>query len=254
MKEFLFQKKKDLIKRFSLFKIKMQRLFVSNTLEGDEFYNVPIIINNRNRYTFLKQLISWLENNGYKNIYIIDNQSTYRPLLDYYKTIKHKVFFLNQNVGYMALWQTPLFDQFKKSYYVYTDSDVLPLKECPKNIIEELYRILKRFTNIEKAGVALKIDDIPEQYRHKTEVIRIETNWWKEEVGKNIYNAPVDTTFALYRPFAKGNAEECNAYRAAGNLMFMHQPWYENSDSPAEEDIYYKNSVSKSSSYWLNFK
>ena len=46
--------------------------------------NIPIIINNRNRLTYMKMLISSLEKRGYNNIYIIDNDSTYPPLLDYY--------------------------------------------------------------------------------------------------------------------------------------------------------------------------
>jgi len=224
------------------------------TLSGNDFYNIPVIINNRNRYTFLKDLIDWLEKNGYKNIYVLDNESTFEPLLNYYKTFAHKVIFLNKNVGFKALWQTPVFDQFKKSYYVYTDPDVLPQSDCPKNILEELYSVLQKYNNIEKAGVALKIDDVPSHYKNKAEVLRIENEFWKKEVAKNIYDAPVDTTFALYRPYAKGDAEECKAYRVGGKLTFRHQPWYENSDFPSEEETYYKNSVTKNSSYWLNFK
>jgi hypothetical protein len=254
MKEFLFQQLKSFKKQVALFKTRCKRMTVSTVLSSNQFYEVSIIINNRNRFTFLKQLITWLENNGYKNIYIIDNQSTYQPLLEYYKTISYKIFFLDENVGYMSLWQTPIFNQFKNSYYVYTDSDVLPTENCPKNIIEELYKVLKKYKNIEKAGVALKIDDIPNNYKNKAEVIRIESEWWKKEIEKDLFDAPVDTTFALYRPLAKGNAEECKAYRVAGKLSFFHQPWYENSASPSEEDVFYKNSVSKNSSYWLNFK
>lgn len=67
--------------------------------------NIPIIINNRNRLTYMKMLISSLEKRGYNNIYIIDNDSTYPPLLDYYsKECIYPVFYLNKNVGYNALW------------------------------------------------------------------------------------------------------------------------------------------------------
>ncbi len=254
IKENIFQSRKKSKQNVTLFLKKINRLFVSTKLTENNSFHIPIIINNRNRLTFLKQLIAWLENAGYKNIYVIDNQSTYRPLLEYYQSTKHKIFFLNENTGFMALWKTPLFNQFKKSYYVYTDPDVLPLNECPKNIIYELYKVLNKFSEIEKAGVALKINDIPDCYKNKPEVIRMESQWWKFEIEKNIYDAPVDTTFALYRPFAEGNAEECKAYRLAGDFTFIHQPWYENSNSPTDEDIYYKNSVSGNSSYWLNFK
>lgn len=232
----------------------LKRLFVKTTITGQDFFNVPIIINNRNRLTFLKQLIEWLEKKGYKNIYIIDNDSTYGPLLEYYKHCSHHIFFLKKNIGYKSIWETDIFDQFKNSYYVYTDPDVMPTDLCPENIVEKLYNVLKKYPSIEKAGVALKIDDLPDHYSGKEEVLRIEKEWWLKIVDKDIYDAPVDTTFAIYRPYAKGIAEECKAYRVGGDLIFRHMPWYENSSNPAEEDIYYRNSVTKESSYWLNFK
>ena len=49
------------------------------------FFEVPIIINNRDRLTTLRNMINSLQNMGYKNLYIIDNESTYPPLLSYYK-------------------------------------------------------------------------------------------------------------------------------------------------------------------------
>ena len=39
---------------------------------GKDIKNIPIIINNRNRLTYMLQLIDWLKKNGYSNIYIID--------------------------------------------------------------------------------------------------------------------------------------------------------------------------------------
>lgn len=254
MKDRLYYIVKELRLGFRIFVFRLKRLFVKTELKDKDFFNIPIIINNRNRYTFLKQLIDWLVANGYKNIHVLDNESTYGPLLDYYKTFGHNVIFLKRNVGFMALWRTEVFDQFKKSYYVYSDPDVLPLKDCPANLIEELYKVLQKYSNIEKAGVALKIDDIPDNYANKAEVLRIENEFWKKKIEENVYDAPVDSTFALYRPYAMGAAEECKAYRLAGKYTFRHQPWYENSSSPSEEELFYKNSVTKDSSYWLNFK
>ena len=81
--------------------------------------NIPIIINNRNRLTYMKMLISSLEKRGYNNIYIIDNDSTYPPLLDYYsKECIYPVFYLNKNVGYNALWDSGLIRKFRKNYFV----------------------------------------------------------------------------------------------------------------------------------------
>lgn len=124
--------------------------------------NIPIIINNRNRLTYMKMLISSLEKRGYNNIYIIDNDSTYPPLLDYYsKECIYPVFYLNKNVGYNALWDSGLIRKFRKNYFVYTDSDVVLSDECPADILEKAYSILGRYSKVHKVGPALEVKDIP---------------------------------------------------------------------------------------------
>ncbi len=250
MKEALFQ----LNKKFKLFlnlqKIKKARSAVKNTLSLEESFKVPIIINNYNRYTFLLQLISWLEKNNYSNIVILDNDSTYPQLLEYYKATKHKVIFLKKNVGYMALWKTDVFEQFKKGFYVYTDPDVIPNEKCPSDVIFKLFTVLQNYSNIEKAGTALRISDLPDSYDKKKDVLEWEKIHWQKPVEKNLYDALVDTTFALYRPFAYGNAEMCKAYRVDGKYEFLHLPWYIDSNNLTEEEKFYRNNVSKTSSYW----
>lgn len=44
-----------------------------------EGMEIPVIINNFNRLTTLKQLTKALVDRGYTNIYILDNASTYPP-------------------------------------------------------------------------------------------------------------------------------------------------------------------------------
>lgn len=88
------------------------------------YKDIPIIINNYNRLEMLTKLIHSLESKGYHNLYIIDNQSTYPPLLEYYTRLPYPVYMLNKNVGHLSLWETGIFKQFKDSYYAYTDSDL----------------------------------------------------------------------------------------------------------------------------------
>lgn len=250
IKEILFQIKKRGIAEFTLWQKRLSRLFYKNKMTLESSYQIPIIINNRNRFTYLLQLITWLEKNKYNNIYIIDNDSTFQPLLDYYKTTKHKVFYLNKNVGFMSLWETDIFQQFKSNYYVYTDPDVLPTNDCPEDVIFQLYNVLSQNYFIEKCGVALKINDLPDYYKNKEAVIADEKKHWQFKVSDIVYDAPVDTTFALYRPLAKGKAEDCKAYRLSGKYDFYHLPWYENSLNPTEENSYYINHVRKGATMW----
>lgn len=49
---------------------------------------VPIFINARDRLGVMKKLIDWLLDAGYRNLIILDNNSTYPPLLEYYNNIE----------------------------------------------------------------------------------------------------------------------------------------------------------------------
>jgi len=250
VKEFLFNINKKLKAFMGLNGRRILRVFSKSTVSLEASFNIPIIINNRNRFTYLMQLISWLEKNKYTNIIILDNDSTYPQLLDYYKNTKHKVIFLKKNVGYMALWQSKVFDDFKKGFYVYTDPDVLPNADCPADIVFKLANVLSKYNAIEKAGPSLKITDLPDAYDKKKEVIEWEKIHWQVQVEKDVYDAMVDTTFALYKPYAFGNAEMCKAYRVGGKYEFLHLPWYIDSLNLTEEEKYYRDNVSKTSSYW----
>ena len=218
---------------------------------GKEIKTIPIIINNRNRLTYMLQLIEWLKKNGYSNIYIIDNDSSYPPLLEYYSKTKHHVFRLKENVGHLSLWKTGIIDQFKADYYIYTDPDVLPVNECPTDAIEFLMKKLIQYPAIEKIGFGLKIDDLPDSYQQKQKVIDWEIKFWKTQVEKDIYDAGVDTTFALYRPYTNGFVWVQKAYRTGGNYVARHLPWYENSNELNKEDSYYHEHVKKGASHWI---
>jgi hypothetical protein len=249
VKELLFQIKKKWMAHFQLTLRKLRRLVASQSMTEESSFEVPIIINNYNRLRYLQELLDWLKETGYRNIYIIDNQSSYPPLLEFYKTCDVKLLLLKNNLGFKALWQLPLFDDIKKGYYVYTDSDVLPYANCPKNIVYQLFELSKKFP-CEKIGPALSIGDLPNEYTLKDEVIQHEKKHWEFSLSQDIYDAPIDTTFALYKPFAYGAAEECKGVRVAGYFTFKHQPWHINTNAPDAEEVFYKSASIKGHTMW----
>jgi glycosyltransferase involved in cell wall biosynthesis len=165
--------------------------------------DVPIIINNFNRLTTLKKLIQSLEKRGYFNIKIIDNNSTYPELLDYYNITKYKVYRLNKNIGFKALWKTKVFFQHMFGYFCYTDSDLEIIEECPDDFMTIFCNYLKSNSDVHKIGFSLKIDDLPDSFQRKEEIIAWESKFYEKENEKNMFIAPIDTTFALYRPFSR---------------------------------------------------
>ena len=217
--------------------------------------NIPIIINNFNRLTYLKKLITSLEKRDCTNIIILDNQSTYPPLLEYYETCKYKVVFLDKNYGHKALWDSGYYNKICNDFFVYTDPDLCLVEDCPVDFMSFLMKKLVKY-RIEKIGLGLKIDDLPDHYNNKLKVIEWETQFWNIKVEDNVYNAKVDTTFALYSPFTKpyyGSPAHIPAYRTVNLYMCYHLPWYENYSNLDEENLYYLQSTN-SSSEWLSEK
>jgi hypothetical protein len=208
-----------------------------------DYKKIPIIINNFNRLDSTRKLIENLEKRGYTNLYIIDNVSTYPPLLEYYKTCKYTIYQLDKNLGMNALWISGIFKNFRHDFFVYTDSDIIPIDECPDDFLSFFLDTLKKHRLAQKVGFSLVIDDLPDCYAMKNEVISHEKQFYKYKCDELLFWAPIDTTFALYRPWAKrrhGNFS-IEMYRTAFPYMARHTPWYVDSKNPDEETLFYLN-------------
>lgn len=215
---------------------------------------VPIIINSFNQLSYLKKLILYLETNGYNNIIILDNQSTYKPLLNYYGETQHRVIFLDKNYGHMALWESGHIKEFYGSFFAYTDPDILPCEECPSNFMKYFITILSKNPCYKKVGFSLKINDIPDHYKNKEKVIKWEQQFWLKQLDNSNYVAGIDTTFALYAPNYYQEKHFYTAIRTGGNYIARHLAWYENSSVKNSERLYYESSANSSASWTINIE
>lgn len=232
--------------------------FLKNCLKKLRIYiqicfpkTIPIIINSYNRLSALKQMIAFLEQKGYKNIIILDNQSTYQPLLDFYKVTTHKVIFLEKNFGHLALWESGLDRNFSDAFFVYTDPDVIPGEDCPSDFMKIFLRLRFKYPEYKKVGFGLKTDDLPDAYLYKEKVLEWEKQFWEKQIEKDVYSAQIDTTFALYAPgfkFSTGK-EFYKALRTGGKYLARHLTWYTVMDLQTEEELFYKKTASKSASW-----
>ena len=215
-----------------------------------DFFNVPIFIISFNRLTYLEGLVNRFRKMGYTNINIIDNHSTYPPLLDYYKKTDCKVFKLSKNYGHMAFWECDRFNCFREDLYVVTDPDIMPVEECPNDFVEQLYKCLKRHPKLKKAGLSLKIDDIPAEIPLHDEIIKWEKKYNNIRIlGLNYCVADVDTTLALYIPDSldiSGNF--LSAVRLGYPYQARHLPWYKIKADITEEDFYYART--RTTGFW----
>ena len=244
-----FKFRKWINRSFKIINRVLHSQFSNRILTDTEIKNIPIIINNFNRLECLLKLINRLEQAGYTNILILDNHSTYPPLLAYYKTCPYSIHYLNENLGFLALWKSTLYqDKFNNQFYVLTDPDVLPTDECPNDFMKHFYQILLKYPQLDKIGFSLKIDDIPDHYDRKHQVQEVESPYWKTCIQNTFYKAPIDTTFALYRPGTKGGFW-LEAGRTTPPYTALHLPWYDNSENPNEESLYYRSQAEYSKNW-----
>src|ERR1700675_4608017 len=97
--------------------------------------DVTIFINNKDRLTSTRALTEWLLRAGTKKITILDNASTYPPLLEWYKGLPEGVTVeMGPNRGPWGAWSTGRL-QTQGNPYVVTDSDLVPANCCPLDLI-----------------------------------------------------------------------------------------------------------------------
>jgi len=215
-----------------------------------DYLNVPIFIVCRDKLSPLVQLVEWLERHGYQRLLLVDNASTYPPLLDYFERTAHRVVRHDQNLGpYDSIWSSGIRDRYApESYFVVTDCDVLPDSGCPGDAVAFFHWALSRFPSFVKAGFGLRIDDLPECNELAESVRRWERHFWTLRFALNLYMAPIDTTFALYRPRSSFNFEP--AIRTGKPYVARHQPWYVDTQHRTGEDLYYREHADPRIGHW----
>lgn len=210
--------------------------------------NIPIFINCRDRLSPLLKLVSWIEYEGFSNIIFIDNKSSYKPLLDYYENTSYTVIKLGRNIGQRAPWISGAINYYASNKaFIVTDPDVIPL-ESSHGAIKYFAEVLNNHPKYAKVGFGLRIDNLPDSYEPKNNVIKWESVFWKDQIEKDIYIADLDTTFALYRPNTPYLIRP--ALRTGGRFIAEHEPWYEDSKKPSAEMIYYRKNANKEIGSW----
>jgi SAM-dependent methyltransferase len=229
------------------------RMMPNSLAWGENFFDTPIIIQNFNKLSCLRELVDWLSLAGYGNIIILDNGSSYEPLLSYYSTLQStaiEVVPLPRESTKLALWDNRVLDRFGVTGpFVYTDSDIIPDERCPADVVGHLATVLRDNPTVFKAGLGLRIDDLPETYKFRAEVVSWERRYWRRPVAPGLFWAPIDTTFALYRP---SSSFELDAVRTGWPYLARHKSWYVDSQDPDEETSYYEATANRG--HWGNSK
>lgn len=211
-----------------------------------QVFDIPIFINSRDRLSMLQQQIGWFLQAGYHNIHILDNDSTYTPLKQYYTKLEQHgihVWHLNKNLGYKALWRSNILEILQiRTPYVYTDSDIVPDENCPYDVVLSMLKILRQHSYLKKVGIALRSDDIT--YYDKEYIQKKESGLKMIPVTEG-YFAAVDTTMALYRNWRHYSLQE--SFRTGEHMQARHLPWYSDYENLSEDEQYYMEHANQSS-------
>lgn len=194
---------------------------------------------NFNRLTLPSKMADFIADSPGVTPVIIDNASTYPPLLEYYETCPHKVIQLDRNWGNCVVWHGPgpqaILNEFGlDGNFIVTDPD-LDLEGIPNDWLHELQTGLDLFPDRWKCGFSLRIDDLPPGVNHWQGI-----EWSHPVMGKRFYLASIDTTFCLCRT----RKHDFGGVRTGPPYMARHVPWYYRTieDLP-EDELYYLKSI-----------
>lgn len=179
------------------------------------------IIINFNRLELTKATAIWCASMGLEPI-IIDNCSTYEPLLEWYAHCDFKVVRMDKNYGHKVIWTNWMFRELGiKDKYILTDPD-LDLSGVPRDFLEVMEEGLKKYPKFERIGLSLEIDDLPNNDLGR-QVYKHELRFWNKPLDELYFDAEVDTTFALQKI---GMYSTYNSLRINKPYTARHIPWY----------------------------
>jgi len=206
---------------------------------------IPIIINNRNLLTWPRAMIDRIKLlKGIGEIIIVDNGSTYKPLLSWYKSLPYKIIRV-KNIGHTAPWKVGAIPRIP---YVVTDPD-LGIDDLPLDTLVILEKKLAANPGLGKVGLDLDWKRVGKKspwYEHM--------QTYEKERRKNskiidgVYvDVRIDTTFAMYNT--------PNYFIGGGSLrapyIARHYPWeLTRQEAKSNKELcYYLKRVNESCSY-----
>jgi len=209
---------------------------------------IPAFIINYNRLSLPQKMAEFISNNNDIELYIIDNKSTYEPLLDWYNDCPYNVIKMDNNYGHTVFWDHGLYAKYvKRGMYILSDSD-LDLSSIPNDWLDVLIEGHNRY-DYEKVGFSLETDDLPESH-FRNEIVAWESQFKTPKARRldDLYTeAHIDTTFALHKTNGHGIY---SSIRVNKPYTARHIPWYYTDfETLPDDEKFYFNTV-KTSTLW----
>lgn len=202
---------------------------------------IKAYIVNRNLLTTLKSTVDFLSKEPRVEVVVYDQQSTYPPLLEYYKT--QNVIYNTENGGPYSVWKLP---NVNDDYYIVADSDCT-YEGVPDNWLDVMLESLKE-VGLPKVGFALSVNDLPDN-PVANEAKELELRYRLKRC-RHGWLSSIDTVFCLYRPKSEFSY---NAIKLFPPYEIKHVPWYLD-ETMSDEWKYYLEHASKISTWGMKLK
>ena len=203
---------------------------------------IKVFITVFNRFAWLIPLLEDFKKAGCDPI-LIDNNSTYPPLLDWYKTCSLPVHFLGKNHLAWAFFTTELYKLYDDRYFIISDSD-MDISKVPDDFVDVLFRGLENSGGrIWKCALGYELDDLPvnavTQAAYSANIAQ-ESN--RNEQGYS--RCATDLGIALYDRSRRGSnptreSDWYDSLRAPRPYYCRHLDWYMTPETLRDEDRYY---------------
>jgi hypothetical protein len=221
---------------------------------------IPVIIINRDLVTWPSKMVEAIKTfDSVGDIIIVDNQSTYEPLLKWYKTNPCDIVYSKFN-GQSSPWDMNIPEKMGYSYYVVSDPD-LDLSETPKDCLVHLKNKLESHTEYDRIGLSLSNYDVSDRSPYHSHLKTWYNNYWKpESINDGLLTQQLfDTTFGIYHIDRHFSGKSCCADKP---YSAKHIPWEITHEELYDlkninpEFFYYLQHATPSTSYkaFVNFK
>lgn len=218
--------------------------------------DIPLIIGNFNQLTYLRNLVNQFHFFYPENpIIIIDNGSTFEPLLEYYRKMDYAIIFLCSKNDFVQNL-TDYLIQRNDEYFIISDPDIsIPFNTYPK-FLEVFKGIID--SGVHHCGFGLKTD-IPDWNKKAAWIAGDEKALYNSpvdfEYDGNVfrgYKAPIDTTFAMYAKHNGGWSAPMKGEDWSNSVRIFwaeHLTWYLHPQHvPAEMQNYFASCLGRDDS------
>jgi hypothetical protein len=219
---------------------------------------VPVFIISFNRLTCLQKLVAWLESAELAEPIIVDNGSTYPPLLDWFDRIRGAIVIhdFKDNYGPYRVWNQRLFwprTSPEQPFYVVTDPDIVPIADCPRDAIPRLVDTWNQ-VRCPKVGLSLRVETIPDTLPTAPDIrgweTKMQTDGVRQPDGAGArallpcYESMLDTTFQVNHRDVLPTSGGSPGIRLAHPYQADHLGWHLDPHHLSEEERFYWRTAS----------